>query len=182
MALSRRPSDGGRGPGAPPVPVSRLKDGRFYGYLRHPLPHERDTIVDAVVTSYVKAAGPVRQRAIDDLDTRGASVLSVYGQRMASAAVRAGSVDTLRRGLVAVGMAQARLRDARENLYPLAALHDAASLLGTSLRNLITEVSDSLPTSAVEELRAFDQRQEPDKSLAAMGLRRLGGGQTLLYS
>lgn len=82
MALSRRPSDGGRGPGAPPVPVSRLKDGRFYGYLRHPLPHERDTIVDAVVTSYVKAAGPVRQRAIDDLDISSGWLSSGTGLRI----------------------------------------------------------------------------------------------------
>ncbi|WP_240330461.1 hypothetical protein [Streptomyces sp. CB09001] len=180
--MSRRSSADGRGSGAPPVPVSRLKDRRFNGYLGHPLPHERDAIVDAVITSYLKAAGPVRQRAIDDLNTRSASVLSVYGQRMASAAVRAGSVDTLRRGLVAVGMAQVRLDDARENLYPLTALNDAASLLGTSLRSLITEVSDSLPPSAVDELHAFDQQQEQDKSLESMGLRRLGSGQTLLYS
>ncbi|MFF4472905.1 hypothetical protein ACFYZ3_25470 [Streptomyces sp. NPDC001599] len=161
--------------------MSRLKDSRFDGYLRHPLPHERDAAVDAVITSYLKGTAPVRQRAIDDLGTRSASVLSVYGQRMASAAVRAGSVDTLRRGLVAVGMAQARLGDARENLYPLAALNDAAALLGTSLRTLITDVSDSLPSSVVDELRAFDQRQEQDKSLEGMGLRRLGSGQTLLY-
>ncbi|WP_344502958.1 hypothetical protein [Streptomyces lienomycini] len=135
-----------------------------------------------MITSYLKGPAPVRQRAIDDLDTRSASVLSVYGQRMASAAVRAGSVETLRRGLVAVGMTQTRLGDARENLYPLAALNDAASLLGTSLRSLITDVSDPLLSSAVDTLRAFDQRQEQDESLEAMGLRRLGDGQTLLYS
>nr|WP_239106664.1 hypothetical protein [Streptomyces rubrogriseus] len=150
--------------------------------MGHALPHERDAVVDAVITSYLEAAGPAGQRAIDDLNTRSASVLSVYGQRMASAAVRTGSVDTLRRGLVAVGMAQARLGDARENLYPLVALNNAASLLGTSLRSLITEVSDSLPPSATDELRAFDQRQEQDKSLESMGLRRLGSGQTFLYS
>ncbi|MYS76765.1 hypothetical protein GTY88_41035 [Streptomyces sp. SID5926] len=162
--------------------MSRLKDSSFHGYLGHALPHERDAVVDAVITSYIEAAGPARQRAIDDLNTRSASVLSVYGQRMASAAVRTGSVDTLRRGLVAVGMAQVRLGDARENLYPLVALNDAASLLGTSLRSLITEVSDSLPPSATDELRAFDQRQEQDRSLDSMGLRRLGSGQTFLYS
>ncbi|MFH8442506.1 hypothetical protein ACH4D3_14930 [Streptomyces sp. NPDC018026] len=159
-----------------------LKDRRFNGYLGLRLPHERDAAADAVITSYLKSPAPVRQRAIDDLDRRSASVLSVYGQRMASAAVRAGSVDTLRHGLVAVGMAQARLDDARENLYPLVALNDAASLLGTSLRALIAEVSDSLPPSAVDELRAFDQRREQDKSLESMGLRRLGSGQTLRYS
>ncbi|GAA2575278.1 hypothetical protein GCM10010424_19490 [Streptomyces lienomycini] len=182
MALSWGFVGVGRGLRASPVPVSRLKDSRFDGYPRCPLPHERDATVDAVITSYLKGPAPVRQRAIDDLDTRSASVLSVYGQRMASAAVRAGSVETLRRGLVAVGMTQTRLGDARENLYPLAALNDAASLLGTSLRSLITDVSDPLLSSAVDTLRAFDQRQEQDESLEAMGLRRLGDGQTLLYS
>ncbi|MFD7057893.1 hypothetical protein [Streptomyces sp. NPDC059906] len=54
--------------------MSRLKDSRFDGYLRHPPPHERDAIVDAMITSYRKGPAPVRQRAIDDLDARSASV------------------------------------------------------------------------------------------------------------
>nr|WP_257003402.1 hypothetical protein [Streptomyces sp. Alain-F2R5] len=161
--------------------VARLKAARFGGYLRHAIPHELDSDIDAVITSYLSSPASVRQRAIDDLDRRSASVLSAYGQRMASAAVRAGSAETLRRGLVAVGMAEERLGDARENLYALAAINDGASLIGTSLQGLITTVSGFLPSTAVDRLRAFDQRQERDKALDSMGLSRCGGDQDFFY-
>ncbi|MGW3953093.1 hypothetical protein ACWEKM_19755 [Streptomyces sp. NPDC004752] len=162
--------------------MSRLKDKRFDGYLRYAIPHELDSDIDAVITSYMESSASVRQRAIDDLDGRSASVLSAYGQRMASTAVRARAIDTLRCGLIAVGMAEERLSDARENVYPLVAINDAASLIGTSLRNLITDVSGFLPPTTVVKLREFDQRQEQDKSIEAMGLRRFGSGQNFLYS
>lgn len=165
----------------PPVSVAILKDKRFDGYLRYVIPHDLDAAIDVVIQSYMQSSAPVRQKAIDDLNDRSASVLSVYGQRMASTAVRAGSIDPLHRGVVAVGMAEERLSDARENLYPLAAINDGASLVGTSLRELITDASAFLPLTAVDRLRAFDQRQEQDKSLEAMGMRRTGSGQKFLY-
>ncbi|MER6835301.1 hypothetical protein ABT320_15180 [Streptomyces cellulosae] len=162
--------------------MSRLKEKRFNGYLRYAIPHELDSDIDAVITAYMGSPATGRQRMIDDLDGRSASVLSAYGQRMASTAARAGSTEALHRGLIAVGMAEERLNDARENLYPLAAINDSASLIGTSLRKLITDVSEFLPSASVDKLRKFDQRQEQDKSLEAMGLRRFGSGQEFLYS
>jgi hypothetical protein len=79
-------------------------------------------------------------------------------------------------------MAEERLGDARENLYALAAIKDGASLVGTSLRGLITAVSDFRPSTAVDKLRAFDQRRERDQALDAMGLSRCGSGQDFLCS
>ncbi|MGV9392024.1 hypothetical protein ACWDQL_23205 [Streptomyces olivaceus] len=178
--LSRR--RGSRETEQPPVGVAHLRGKRFDGYLRYAIPHELDSEVDAVIQAYTENSASGRQRAIDDLNARSASALSVYGQRMASTAVRSRSIEPLVRGIIAVGMAEERLGDARENLYPLVAINDSATLIGTSIRTLISTVSDLLPPRALEKLQEFDQRQEQDKSLEAMGLRRFGSGQNFLYS
>lgn len=178
--MSRR--RGGKEAAQSPTGVSRLKDKRLNGYLGYAIPHELDSDIDAVITAYMESSADGRQRAIDGLDGRSASVLSVYGQRMATAAVRARSIEALRRGLIAVGMAETRLTDFRDNLYPLAAINDGASLIGTSLGSLINGVSGLLPSASVDKLREFDERQEQDKSLEAMGLSRFGSGQDFLYA
>lgn len=178
--MSRR--KGSREAEQPPVGVARLKAKRFNGYLGYAIPHELDSEVDALIQAYRDHSASGRQRAIDDLNARSASALSVYGQRMASTAVRSGSIEPLVRGLIAVGMAEERLDDARENLYLLVAINDSATLIGTSIQSLISKVSGLLPPRALEKLREFDQRQEQDKSLEGMGLRRFGSGQNFLYS
>ncbi|WP_427922761.1 hypothetical protein [Streptomyces sp. cg40] len=154
---------------------TRLQDRRFNGYLGVGLPHELDGEVDAFVIAYMSRPEPL------DLGRRAAGVLSAYGQRMASVAVRTRAPEALRRGLVAVGLAEAHLDDPRDNLYGLAALHDGASLIGTPFSGLITEVSRCLPPSGVAALRDFDGRGDRDKSVEAMGIRRTGEGETFLY-
>lgn len=154
---------------------TRLQDRRFNGYLAVRLPHELDAEVDAFVIAYMSRPEPL------DLGRRAAGVLSAYGQRMASVAVRTRSPEALRRGLVATALAEAHLEDPRNNLYGLAALHDSACLIGTPFSGLITEVSRFLPPSGLAALRDFDGRQDRDKSIEAMGIRRTGEGETFLY-
>lgn len=162
--------------------LSHLRGKRFNGYLRVKIPHELDAEVEAVVTAYMNNPGPVRQKLIDGVNGQTAAVLSAYGQRMASVAVRAGSIEPLRRGLVAVGLAEGLLDDPRDNLFVLAAANDSASLNGTSLGRLIADVAEMLPPAGLTGLQAFDKRNEGDKSLEAMGIRRVGIGQKFLYA
>ncbi|XUL87812.1 hypothetical protein ACQ86D_14955 [Streptomyces galilaeus] len=154
---------------------TRFQDRRFNGYLAVRLPHELDAEVDAFVIAYMSRPEPL------DLGRRAAGVLSAYGQRMASVVVRTRAPEPLRRGLVAVGLAEAHLDDPRDNLYGLAALHDSASLIGTPFSGLITEVSRYLPPSGLAALHDFDGRQDREKSIEAMGIRRTGEGETFLY-
>ncbi|MFJ6896152.1 hypothetical protein [Streptomyces hokutonensis] len=155
--------------------LSRFLDRRFNGYLRVRLPHELDAEVDAFVIAYMNSPKPL------DMGPRAAGVLSAYGQRMASVAVRTRAPEPLRRGLIAIGLAEAHLEDPRNNLYGLAALHDGASLIGTPFSGLVTEVSRYLPPSGVAALRSFDRSTGRDRSIGAMGLRRTGEGETFLY-
>ncbi len=165
----------------PHVSPSRFQDRRFIGYLRVRIPHELDAEVEAFVTAYMSGPEPLRLTMMGGMSQRAAAVLSVYGQRMAAVAVRTRSPEPLRHGLIAAGLAEAHLEDPRDNLFVLATINDSASLIGTPLHGLVTEVSPFLPPSGVEALREFNQRQDHDKSIESMGIRRTGTGETFLY-
>jgi hypothetical protein len=160
---------------------SSLRDKRFNGYLRVKLPHPLDAEVEAVVTAYAAGPASTRQALINGLDARAAAVLSAYGQRMASVAVRTRSVDVLRRGVVAVALAEGHLDEPRDNLFVLVAVNDSASLIGTSLARVIDDVKGLLPPVGLAALQEFEQYRESDKSLEAMGIRRSGADQDFLY-
>lgn len=80
--LSRRRGDGEAGDVM--TDLARLGDRRFNGYLRIRLPHELDSQVEAVVAAYVDSSEPDRRAMTNGINGRIASVLSAYGQRMAS--------------------------------------------------------------------------------------------------
>ncbi|MFF5313608.1 hypothetical protein [Streptomyces massasporeus] len=146
------------------------------------LPHALDAEVEAIVTAYMKGLPSVRDAIVGDAYGRAAGVLSAYGQRVASLAVRNGDIDMLRRGVVAIGIAEGRLEDPRNNLYVLAAVNDSASLLGTTLRAVIDDVKGLLPPAGIAGLQEFDRHADRDKSIEAYGIRRCGSGQEFLYA
>jgi hypothetical protein len=160
--------------------VSILRDRRFNGYLGVKLPHALDAEVEAIVTAYMTAS--VRDTIVSDVHGRVAGVLSAYGQRMASVAVRTGDIDALRRGVVATGLAEGRLEDPRDNLFVLAAVNDSASLLGTTLQAVIDDVKGLLPPAGVAGLQQFAQYEDSEKSIEAFHIRRCGSGQDFLYA
>nr|WP_245695292.1 hypothetical protein [Streptomyces antibioticus] len=123
----------------------------------------------------------MREGVTSGLNAEAAAVLSAYGQRMASVAVRSESLDALRRGVVAVALAEGRLGDYRDSLFVLSAINDSASLTGTSLEAVIDDVQSLLPSAGRESLRKFDQYRERDKRIEAFGIRRSGTGETFLY-
>ncbi|MGW2722393.1 hypothetical protein [Streptomyces sp. NPDC001492] len=161
--------------------LSRLRDKRFNGYLRIRLPHELDAEVEAIVVAYMSGSAQARQKMVESTDRRAAAILSAHGQRMASTAVRTMSVEPLKRGLVAVSLAEGRLDQPYDNLFVLAALNDAATLVGTTLQTVLADVSRVVPQAGLKAIQDFDQRQDRDKSLESMGLRRTGSGPTFLY-
>ncbi|MFH9888020.1 hypothetical protein ACH4OQ_38250 [Streptomyces luteogriseus] len=178
--LSRRQQ--GKKSDETPVRVSILRDRRFNGYLGVRLPHALDAEVEAIVTAYMTASPSVRNTMVNEVHGRAAGVLSAYGQRMASVAVRTGDIDALRRGVVATGLAEGRLDDPRNNLFVLAAVNDSASLLGTTLQAVIDDVKGLLPPAGVAGLQQFVHYEDSEKSIEAFHIRRCGSGQDFLYA
>ena len=60
-------------------------------------------------------------------------------------------------------------------------VHHSVAILGTPLASPINSVADQLPAAAVDRLRAFDEREERDKSLRALGLQTTGEGDEFRY-
>ncbi|WP_261994374.1 MULTISPECIES: hypothetical protein [unclassified Streptomyces] len=168
-------------PGSVAVGFSGLGDRRFNGYLRVRIPHELDNQVEASLCAYMDSPESIRRTTIDDVNGHVAAVFSAYGQRMASIAVRTRSVEALGRGLVAVGLAEGHLDDPRDNLFVLAAVNDAASLIGTSLHRLIIDKQGLLPSDGLAGIQDFDRRKTSEKSIESMGIRRVGDEQSFLY-
>jgi hypothetical protein len=161
--------------------IARLDDKQFNGYLLIRLPSELDDVVARVVAAYQSSSPAEQATLIGAVSGRVAGVLSCYGQRMASIAVRSRSEDALRSGLMAVGMGIAKLDDWRDSLYPLAALNHAATTIGSDLSQLVNQVASDLPDAAVSSVRAFVARSDRGKSLEAMGMRVLGVGDAIRY-
>jgi hypothetical protein len=63
----------------------------------------------------------------------------------------------------------------------LAALNDAAILIGTTLQTVRADVARILPPAGLTAIQNSHQRQKRNKSLESMGLRRTGSGQVFLY-
>src|SRR5690242_4318116 len=103
--------------------IARLADREFNGLLRRRIPHALDDVVERVVADYRSAPPTQRRDMLGEVQPRIADVLSAYGERMAAVAVRQSSTEPLRRGLVAMGMAEGALTDPRNNLLVLAAMN-----------------------------------------------------------
>jgi hypothetical protein len=164
------------------VSVVRLLSGKqFNGYLRVKLPHELDRTVESVVDAYQQGSQAVRRQMLDEVTPRAAGVLSAYGERMAAAAVRTKSEEALRRGLVAMGMAEMALDDRRNNLIVLAAVNHSATILGREFGDILLSVASDLPDDVLASFREFNERKPEDKSLRSMGLGVEGSSDTFRY-
>jgi hypothetical protein len=161
--------------------VARLSDKQFNGHRLRPIPHPLDDVVGGVVHAYRNAMPAERRVLLVDVTARSAGVLCAYAERLAAVAVRAGSVEPLHDALVAVGMAVEALDDDRDHLYPLAAVNHTAAMLGVTLAALVDSVANELTPAALARLRAFDEREERDRSLEAFGLRTDGSGHEFRY-
>ncbi|MCC8243134.1 hypothetical protein [Saccharothrix luteola] len=161
--------------------VGHLLDRRFNGYTGNRLPHELDDVVESVVAGYLDSTPAARQEVLDAIRPRAAGVLCVFGQRMATMAVRTDSTAPLYRGIVGMGMAERTLGDPRNSLFVLATVNHAATTLGTSITRLATDLRRHLPEPAYEKFLAFDRRDERDKSLPAFAMAAYGSGPEFRY-
>ncbi|MER5266104.1 hypothetical protein ABTZ99_28855 [Actinosynnema sp. NPDC002837] len=161
--------------------MRHLLDRRFNGYLGIKLSHELDDVVESVVAGYLDATPAARQEILDAIRPRAAGVLCVFGQRMATMAVRTDSTVPLYRGLIGMGMAERTLDDPRNSLFVLAAVNHSATTLGTSITRVATDLRRYLPEPAFEKFLAFDRRDERDKSLPAFAMAAYGSGAEFRY-
>ena len=161
--------------------LTPLRLDRYEAYLRQPIPSPLDDDPRAVVEAYLRGDPALRVAIMEGIDDRPRSVLRCFGEREAVEAVRTGSVDPIRLGLVAVAMATPG-EDYREVQLSLSKLDHSARLLGADLADVFAAVTALLPERAREELGTFACRDDRDASLLKrMGFAARGTGSSFVY-
>ena len=158
-----------------------LTRDRYKGYLRQPIPNDRDDDVRRLVQTYLQADPGLRAAILEQMVGRLLSVLGAFAERQAVEAVRTGSVQPVKLGLAALGMALVRA-DTREAQLSLSKLDHSARLLGTDLADVFEDVVASLPEPARDNIHQFLSRDDRGPSL----LRRMafvaeGTGDDFVY-
>ena len=143
---------------APPLDLSPL-ERPCYGYLRWPLPCERDDEIAAIL--------PVLPHYARELTDRHAGVLSGFAERMASLAVRRHSRQLISDGLIANAVALCASKDFRDVLSPFAALYRAAERIGQAPGEVFFDAARRLPTDIGKHLISFAGRTPQNRSLQA---------------
>lgn len=162
--------------------LSRLSGDRYNAYLDHPVPSDTDDDVDAVLDAYLQADSACRAEMLSHTAGEPCEVLEVFAQRQAVLAVRTRSLEPIRRGLLAEGLAFPH-GDYRYVLMGLAKLDYSARLLGTDLVEVYRNVASVLPEASrsfIESVLANDDRGE--SFLKGMGYAPRGTGADFTYA
>lgn len=163
------------------VLVERLTGDRFNGYLRREIPSHTDDDVRAAVEAYIHGDPDGRTTLLDLISEEPASVIEIFGERQAVVAVRTGSLEPIRRGLVAVGIAFPQ-GDYRETLMGLSKLDHSALLLDADLADLFDDVSALLPESARNFIADYLTKADRGPSfIKSMGYGAYGSGADFVY-
>jgi hypothetical protein len=155
--------------------VGDVPEDYFWG----PLPAPFDDTVETLVDAYI-GGDDEKAAIVDGLDTDKAWTLSAYAERAASLAVHGQSPEPLVRGLVAIGLAAARLYH-KELLLLLPLFWRSAERLGVDGELLFKSSADLLGDDAPSWLRAFPDREPENRTLAVMGYEEREEPNGLLY-
>ena len=143
-----------------------LDPANYVGYGPTPLPSKRDEEISAFVRQIDGPAAFARTR--DALDDGKGNVLAAFAERMASLAVRTGSRQTLRDGLMAAQLALAVVGDPRDSLPALSLLFRASELIDIKPKREFADVAALAAPPDNQPLLKFRKRNKRDRSIAAM--------------
>lgn len=144
----------------------KLDSEYVHGYGPSPLPNQIDEEVEHLIDASLAATDG--DRPLADLTQTHGMVLLAFAERMASLAIREGSVDIVSKGMEALRIAS-RLVYEKELLPILLLLHNSAIKLGADWSNLIPVTSGCEENRFKEFCESFLARSATDRSIQAMG-------------
>ena len=160
--------------------MERLRGERFDAYLDQDIPSDTDSDVEAVLDAYLQADQARRAELINEAAGEPWECLEIFAHPQAVQAVRVGSLEPIRRGLLAEGMAIPH-GDYRYVLMGLAKLDPSARLLGSDLAVVYRDVASLLPEASktfIEDVLAGDR---DESFLKGMGYAPKGAGSDFTY-
>jgi hypothetical protein len=155
----------------PSIPAALTEPGLTNGYGPRPIPDPLDGELYAFARSIAEPDGFAAARAqLAAADAAQPSrILAVFGERMASLAVRDADLGVLRAGLTGTALACAVTEDGREQVTAMVLLYRAAELIGADPDDEFAAAGRaSGDPHAQEALLAFTRRPADARSLAAM--------------
>jgi len=162
------------------VELQLLDSESNMGYPDRELPCPLDASISRLVDSFIAAAKEERERMASQITDEHSFTLLVFGERMASLAVRQRSPASLKRALAALALEEGRW-DPREDMLVLSLIYNAAVKLGLDAASLFEEAAGlALPRMATY-FRAFPARSDEEKSIEAMGYRESSTPDGFVY-
>ncbi len=143
--------------------IDALEGQKTVGYLKWPIPHELDEKISRVVDRL--ADHPQMTEVLELLGDDHSDVLGCFAARMSMLAVREGSPERLRTGLVAAGIACKLTADIRERLMELPLLWRSAQLLGLDPKREFLNAALRTRAAGGDDLAVFARRKPRDQSL-----------------
>lgn len=151
------------------------------GYGRKRIPVERDFEINQLYDEFAAATQAERDDFCSRLGPSHAAVLRAFAERMASFAVREGSVEPLRRALFALAVGGAA-DDAREAIMILPLIHRSAELIEAEPQALFASAGRPCTSGEfADEIKDFPNRDPHDRSLDAFGYVESADTDGFLY-
>jgi hypothetical protein len=148
--------------------AKQLAQPAISGYLQRPLPTELDHIVSDLLDDFAAAPSEDREKIIDALALKQSAGLLTFAERMAILAVREGSVDRLKKAVLALVVEGFRW-DERETILVLSLIAHSASKLGIEIGVLLDATKRVAPEPVARHIAQFLARTPEDRSISAMG-------------
>lgn len=133
-----------------------------------PLPARPDDVVRQLLVAYTDADGALRASMVASVAPQHRATLLAFAERMASFAVRTGSMAILREAALSYAL-QSGVGDERDALPVLALLHDASLRLKHAPGRLFEWAGSLVGKAAYATFTAFLLRTNDDRSIGAMG-------------
>lgn len=148
--------------------LASIEVRHFRGYGPKPLPGPADEVVREFLARFSRADAATRESIAKAITSQHRDTVLAFAERMASYAVRSGSVEALRDAALAYALQLGAGGDERDALPVLALLYDAALRLKQPPAELFDGAGSLVGERPRKAFAAFLARNDHDKSLAAM--------------
>lgn len=151
-------------------------------YFYEPIPVPLDRVLHDLIAAFAEADARSQRQLAEGLTQRQRNLITSFGVRLASMAVRNHDSELVVLGLVAQWLGWPGVEDFRERVMSLAPLYQATTKLEASPAALFERAATIVHDEEFRDvLRAFDSRPEATKSLKALGYREVMGRDGFRY-
>lgn len=158
-----------------PDVLEQLKQVTIFDYFKNrSMPGFVEPLVGELVRSFAISPPDKQRNLLTEISREVSSILGWYARKLAGRAVREGSTEDLRNGLIALSISASK-GDLRDVMAPLALLHNSALLLHQDPVPLFEGALRMTTPSAADGFTSFLDRPVDQKSINIFGFSEGAG-------